>query len=366
MKKAVIIGAGQTGRGFIAPIAENNGYELVFLDKKKELVEQLNREGFYRVEYFGNVRDPRIIRDYKAFYIEEEEAVRQIAESDAVFVSVFASHIGELTGCLEKAAALRKGGKLTIICCENGVNVKKPLIDAGLDAVISEGIIFCTTLQPDMEKLDLVSQDYPELPVDGKVEGFGLKLEGMPLEQDFPSLIQRKIYTYNFISAVVAYLGSYKGYEVYGEAANDGEIVHVISGIVPVASRVIAKQYHVPYETQLTFTNNAVAKFRNREIYDTIYRNARQAERKLGASERILTPLRLAHDYEDDMGGIELVAASAIYYGSEKEKMDVDAIIERLKETVQEESCVQNVQKMLEMFRRGTLLSEIIAFAEHE
>ena len=37
MKKAVIIGAGQTGRGFIAPILQENGYELVFLDKDQGL-----------------------------------------------------------------------------------------------------------------------------------------------------------------------------------------------------------------------------------------------------------------------------------------------------------------------------------------
>ena len=44
MKKAVIIGAGQTGRGFIAPIVQENGYAITFLDKDHALVEQLRKK----------------------------------------------------------------------------------------------------------------------------------------------------------------------------------------------------------------------------------------------------------------------------------------------------------------------------------
>ena len=44
MKKAVIIGAGQTGRGFIAPIVQENGYAITFLDKDHALVEQLGKK----------------------------------------------------------------------------------------------------------------------------------------------------------------------------------------------------------------------------------------------------------------------------------------------------------------------------------
>ena len=52
MKKAVIIGAGQTGRGFIAPIVQENGYAITFLDKDHALVEQLRKEKEYTVSYF--------------------------------------------------------------------------------------------------------------------------------------------------------------------------------------------------------------------------------------------------------------------------------------------------------------------------
>ena len=78
MKKAVIIGAGQTGRGFIAPIVRENGYAVTFLDKDRALVEQLRKEKEYTVSYFGGKREPQIIRDYTAWVTDEEEAVEAL------------------------------------------------------------------------------------------------------------------------------------------------------------------------------------------------------------------------------------------------------------------------------------------------
>ena len=75
MKKAVIIGAGQTGRGFIAPIVQENGYAITFLDKDHALVEQLRKEKEYTVSYFGGKREPQHISGYSALTTDEKEAV---------------------------------------------------------------------------------------------------------------------------------------------------------------------------------------------------------------------------------------------------------------------------------------------------
>lgn len=366
MKKAVIIGAGQTGRGLIAPIMNDNDYRIVFIDKDKSLIDQLINEKEYTINYFGNVRDKRIINEYDAFHIDDQRAIKEIAGADIVIISVFASHIEELVNYLRKAAEVKKDGRMTILCCENGVHVKQPLVDANMDAIISEGIIFCTTLKPDDDRLDLISEDYPDIPVDGNVEGLNIALKRMPLEQDFDSLIQRKIYTYNFISAIVAYLGSYKGYEVYGEAANDPDIAYVISQTVPVISRIIAKEYNIPYEVQLQFTNRAVMKFQNKDIYDTIYRNARQADRKLRRDERILTPLRLANKHNDIMNYIEIIAAAGLYYGYEKENLNIDRIINNMKEMLGDDNSAQRTMNLIELFKKKEKLGTIIQAAERE
>lgn len=351
MKEAVIIGAGQTGRGFIAPIVEKNGYHITFLDKDSQLIENLKKEKEYYISYFGNCKPSKKMTNFDAYQIEEPESIKLLATADIIFVSIFASHITELTKYIQEAVQEKVDEKMKIICCENGVNVKKPLVDAGIDAVISEGIIFCTTLRPDDKSLNLITQDYPVLPIDGKVSGLDVQLEGMPLEQDFGALIQRKIYTYNFISAVVTYLGAYQGYEVYGEAANDSRICGIIDKLVPIVSRVIAKKYGISYEEQLHFTKKAVEKFQNKEIYDTIYRNARQAERKLDVQERLIVPLRLACEYGEDTSCMELAVAAAIYYGEKEESMNAEHVIDNLSDTLSDSSPVERIKEMVAKMR---------------
>lgn len=44
MKKAVIIGAGQTGRGFVAPILKENNYSITFLDENASLIDKLKKK----------------------------------------------------------------------------------------------------------------------------------------------------------------------------------------------------------------------------------------------------------------------------------------------------------------------------------
>lgn len=43
-EKAVIIGAGQTGRGFVAPILNENNYSITFLDENTSLIYKLQNE----------------------------------------------------------------------------------------------------------------------------------------------------------------------------------------------------------------------------------------------------------------------------------------------------------------------------------
>jgi len=42
MKKIAIVGAGKTGRGFVARLAAESGREIVFIDKDAALVRRLN------------------------------------------------------------------------------------------------------------------------------------------------------------------------------------------------------------------------------------------------------------------------------------------------------------------------------------
>lgn len=325
VKKAVVIGAGQTGRGFVAPILKENNYSITFLDENTSLIDKLKKEEKYTIHYFGNVKPDEEISNFDALQMSDEDAIQRLVDSDVVITSVFSGHLVELVPYLKKAGDKRQK-PLTIICCENGVNVKKPLVDAQLNAVITEGVIFCTTLKPHKDSLDLMSEAIDNIPIDGNVSGLDVNINRMPLDYNFAQLIQRKIYTYNFMSAVIAYLGWYKHYEVYADAAADEEISSVIENVKTIVSSVIAKEYEITFEEQLAFTQRAINKFKNKEIFDTIYRNARQAKRKLGENERLLSPLKFAQKYDSDTTYFDLIIAAASLYAVKEESENIEML----------------------------------------
>ena len=66
MSKIVVIGAGKTGRGFIARLLQEASEEVIFIDKNAELVEALNKEKEFKVSFFGNVREAYNVHNFKA------------------------------------------------------------------------------------------------------------------------------------------------------------------------------------------------------------------------------------------------------------------------------------------------------------
>lgn len=362
--KVVIIGAGQTGRGFVAPFIHRAKHDIVFIDQDQNLIRRLRAAGKYRVNYFGDVRPAAEIDGFAAYWTEEPQAARAVAEADLATTSVFAHRIETLIPLLRMGIAKRsKAEKLQIVCVENGVHVKQPLIDAALDASISEGVIFCTAVG-DRESLDITSQSYPNLPVDGSVPGVHFAIDGMPLIEGFPCLIKRKIYTYNFLSAAIAYLGSYAGYEIYAEAASDARVLRAIDQLVGPLNRLISKRYRVSLAEQTEFTALAIEKFRNPFIADSILRNARQAARKLEERERILSPIRFALEGGLSTAYFSLVAAAALYYAYAKEDADVSAQIAKIRAAIREDAVVDEILSLYSLFAQKEELTLILQRAE--
>lgn len=355
----VIIGAGKTGRGYIAPIFYNNNYNIVFLDKDEELIKTLNKEKSYTVSYFDSTTKIAIDR-FKAFNIKDDEAVKVLENADVVTTSVFANQIENLVPVLKKATKNRKkNNKLKIFCIENGINVKAPLILNNIQAEITEGIVFCTTIEGE-DELDLVSESDIKLPIDGKPISDDISLKGIVIEDEFESLIQRKIFTYNFISAVIAYLGHYKGYKTYASAAEDKDIDRLLKKFLPVHNYLISLEYNISDQEQIEFSNMAVDKFRNPKIEDSILRNAIDVNRKLGKNERILSPLRMALKQKRDTTIYEIVIAAALHYGNNNENINIEEKLGYIENSINSNQVKERIASYLEKFQSDFLLEKIL------
>ena len=223
MNNVVIIGAGQTGRGFLNKFFYLNDQFVTFLDKDEDLINQLQEKKSYQIS-FGEEHAPLIVDNYEAYSIFSNQAKQIIRSADLIFVSVGRPNLKDVKEIL-KEIGNDPSKQVDIITAENGINVSSELEDLkGNDNIhIAESIVFCTTLSVE-GSLDIFSEDLNYLPYDVVALGHTLNYQGMEPVQDLDVLMTRKILTYNCISACVAYLGSYKGYTDYAEAANDPEI----------------------------------------------------------------------------------------------------------------------------------------------
>ncbi len=320
MKEEIcIIGAGQTGRGFINRILNNNQKYVTFIDKDSDLVNDLKKNDY---QIYFSQRDTISINNYNVYHTESDAAITAINNARYIFVSVGASNLDDIKKYLVKH---KKTSHTTyIMTLENGVNVSEKLNDIP-HTEVSEGIVFCTTLN---QGLNIFSEDLDWIPYDKLGWSIDFNLKGFEAHDNLSTLMERKIYTYNCLSAVVAYLGYLYGYEIYGESANDTRVKKALLSIRKHIDEAISNKYQIPTDEQSTFSMNAIRKFQDKSILDTISRNTRDVKRKLSKNERIIAPLLLMNEPND----LLFVTAAAGYYGIKEESLTNDTFKELLVE----------------------------------
>jgi mannitol-1-phosphate 5-dehydrogenase len=131
---------------------------------------------------------------------------------------------------------------------------------------------------------------------------------------EFGNFLTRKLYTYNSASCIIAYLGYLKGYTVYSDAANDPEILSQLDHNYEIMNQCMCLEFGYDPEDQKEFAALSRDKFTDRTIVDTVARNAREPQRKIGPVERVTGPLLLQLKYGMDSSVLEKTLAAMILY----------------------------------------------------
>lgn len=334
---AAIIGAGKTGRGFLARLVNASQFDIAFVDSDNSLVARLQSLGKYAIQFFGGGREEVSIDNYQAFFAGSIAATSKISEVDLIFVSVGSMNFPDVAGQLSLSAVIRKENRKESMCfvlaCENttnsGAKLRSLVLEASTNEVrpfveswynFVECAVFCSTIEKDSFGLDILSEDFEDLPYDvDAIKGATLPIKGLVPQSRFDTFLKRKLYTYNCASAAIAYLGAQKGYRLYAEAANDPEILDLLRKLYHEIERALCAEFSLDPLDQRRFAERSLRKFRDPSIADTIARNARDVLRKLSPGDRLVGPanLMLKHGIKPD--ALASVFAAALSYDAPSE-----------------------------------------------
>lgn len=328
---AVIIGAGQSGRGFVARFFFKSGYHLTFIDKNEKTVKYLQEDNFFTVHCFDESVKPVHIHDFSAFITGSAEAENAVVNADILLISVGQQNLPAVAAEIAPTIRRRRAAgqpAMRILVCENGVSPGQIFADAlskqlgsTADFNVSELAIFCTTNVLKKTRLDIGTENYNRAPYNAAALGGSLPVEGLEPEEDMSNLLKRKIYTYNFISAIVTYIGAYKGIEDYATSANDPEVRALIYRVVPELNTALCQVLGVDADSQRIFSDNALKKFSDHTIEDYVSKNAREVSRKLRSDDRMIAPANMIKEIKADTNTIAVVIAAAILWGEKNEKL---------------------------------------------
>ncbi len=137
-------------------------------------------------------------------------------------------------------------------------------------------------------------EPYCELPVDmNAFKGVIPEIKNMVPFAPFDFFIRRKLFMHNMSHALTAYFGALKGYTYIWEAAKDAEIKLMALRALTESSRALSKEYGVPLEELICFSENLINRFENKLLGDTIERVGKDTKRKLSENDRFIGAIRL-------------------------------------------------------------------------
>jgi len=312
MKKAIMYGGGNIGRGFIGKVFADSGYEVVFLDIMQGLIDEMNSRGQYNVRIVSNEGEvDTVVKPVRAVNSTTEQAIEEIVTCDIMATAVGVNILPRIAPVIAKGmiARMEKNGKpLDIILCENQLEAdilmrgwiyecltdeQKAWADKNLGLIEASIGRMVPPLTPEMKAQDsllICVEPYCELPVDKDAfKGEIPDLVGLIPYTPFEFYIKRKLFLHNGGHAVCAYLGNLKGYDYIWEAIADPEIYDAAKAFMTAsANALIAKFGEGIRENVETNVVDLLFRFQNKALKDTVSRVGADPVRKLRRNDRIV------------------------------------------------------------------------------
>ena len=347
MKKAVMYGGGNIGRGFIGALLSQSGYEVTFIDVAEPVVKALSENHQYPVRYVSSQGyEDVIVENVTAVNGNDAEAASDaIANCDIMATAVGARILKFIVGNI--VAGLRKrwavtDAPLNIIICENLMDanlvLEKMLKDqlteeecklfdqrVGLvEASIGRMVPVQTEEMKDGDPMRVCVERYGFLPTDkAAFKGEVPQIKNMVPFAPFDFYIKRKLYIHNMGHATCAYLGDLLGLEYIYQSIDVPEIRVLVQNAMLESALALAKKYGVELEGVVLHISDLLHRFTNAALKDTCARVGGDPGRKLSPDDRLIGSATLALAQDITPAYIAVGAAAGLHrYINEAEGME--------------------------------------------
>ncbi len=320
-RKIVLFGAGKIGRSFIGPLFHKSGYELVFIDKDKSLVDELNRRQKYKLIIKSDTSlIVHTITNLRGVCANDlNGVVDEVATAGIVTVAVGVNAVNSVIPLLAKGLLKRyqhhNKYPLDIIIAENlrdgADHFRKGLLsflppDYPLDQLAglietSIGKMVPIMQQKEMldDKLQIFAEPYNTLILDKK--GFKNPIpvvEGLAPKDNIRAWVDRKLFVHNLGHASIAYSGHLynPAQTCMWEALQNPEIYRYARNTMLQASLVLMDRYpdDFTYPELEEHIDDLLSRFKNKALGDTIFRVGCDLGRKLSSNDRLAGAIKLA------------------------------------------------------------------------
>jgi len=319
-KKILIFGAGRIGRSFVGQLFSNAGYEVVFVDVDRKLIDRLNE----RKEYPVMIRDSQHPDEERAIQVknitalradEAEKIITQIEEADVLATSVGKNGLSGLTGIMDRGIRSRynryPGNPIDIILAENVRNagdfLRSALLKGGaaypvddyvglVETSIGKMVPIMTREQMAADSLAVYAEPYNTLILDGRAFKNSVPaVPGLSPKDNMKAWVDRKLFIHNMGHAALAYRANFHFPDlVYTwEALENLYLLKITRDTMLQSAGILRAMYPDEFDAaQLTeHVDDLLVRFANKALGDTIFRVGCDLNRKLGRDDRLLVPI---------------------------------------------------------------------------
>ncbi len=354
MKKAVMYGAGNIGRGFITQLFSKSGYETALIDVNKAVIEKLNTEKCYPVKIVSEEKqyEEIITNVYGVDGMDIDAVADAIADADVMATAVGVNILPRIAGNIAEGVRRRfakTDAPLNIIICENLIEADKYLASLikekltedeiklfeeriGLvEASIGRMVPIMSEAMQEGNILKVWVEPFCELPVDKN--GFKGEIPyvvNMVPFTPFEFFIQKKLFLHNMGHAATAYYGTINGIEYISDAIKVSEIYEKVRAAMLQSSAALAAEHGVALADIEAATEDLLFRFANSHLHDTTARVGRDVIRKLAKGDRLIGAALLCEKHGLNNDAIIEAAAACTLFPADKDEFSakLHALIE--------------------------------------